>query len=619
MKRTMTGKSVYVLVEERDYDYFKSKIEDEQTENILWFPISSSLIGKFILEEPVEEFYLPNVFDERECSNITKHCYQEAKGMLRQVLIDNNIVNHTAKDFPLEWFWTRSLIAVNMMLLYCEDLLRNHQVEEVNIVKRNQQVNYADLLISFDSFLDAIGQYFEAKSVRVKTIIIDSPKRKIETIFFTDATWRKLIKRIISFALWKPVSSLSRNYEYLLIKPGYHNIINYDPRYIYTWTKTSPQAYNGIGFPFLHSILDTVKYLIKRRNAVPHVNTDPVRFNSYYFGFREFKLDVPRIFKLSLERYIKDLSWMEKYITLFWDMCIKRSGCRLIIFSLSPVLMDSYFLIKKIREANGKVAVWQHGGFYGYSEHYLNYLSDFRNIDFFLSYGKIHDKQNFSTNSDGLEKTAEIIEVGMPVTKKSSWRKWLVGKAANGNGLYFPAVIQDFYQGPRAKFDFVKQYKVAKEIIEYFGSGIGGKVAIKALVGHKTHLLFRKHFTEKKNKHLEFITTRTDKVFNKSYKYVVLDNPSTPLIQVLAMYTGPVFLLVAQESWKIREDALMLLRKRVVYSECIEELKDQLTSFFNFGTLGNVDINDTSFTDLYVKRFDYNEYKHFLDKASLYN
>jgi hypothetical protein len=65
-----------------------------------------------------------------------------------------------------------------------------------------------------------------------------------------------------------------------------------------------------------------------------------------------------------------------------------------------------------------------------------------------------------------------------------------------------------------------------------------------------------------------------------------------------------------------REDALALLKRRVVCSESVDELKMQLTKFIKEEDLGEVNLEDSSFIYMYVKNFSYPDYKRFLQETT---
>jgi len=304
---------------------------------------------------------------------------------------------------------------------------------------------------------------------------------------------------------------------------------------------------------------------------------------------------------------------MKSYIDLFWQKCLKKGKEYLTIFSLSPVLLHSYFLIKKTKDNGGKIAVWQHGGIYGYTDFFQHYIMDYKNIDYFLSFGKDNTKDitEFDQNNH-----VECMQVGSNAMYAQPMLKcFKVKRSPALEGLFVPGIVGSFYIKNCIKWRADLQLEAIKQIIDYFDPGLGGNVVTKGLKSHKPHYELQRYIEGKKSKYLSFTDIPINKALSNNPKFVVIDNSSTPLLQILAQYKGPIFLMANQESWTMRKDALALLKRRVIYSESIDELKMQLAAFFKDGDLNSADKQDTSFVDIYLKRFCYSDYEYFLQKA----
>ena len=137
--------------------------------------------------------------------------------------------------------------------------------------------------------------------------------------------------------------------------------------------------------PFLHSWSKLLRFLIAEtlfKKNFSDYNTSIIK--SYHCKFFSFEFDFAGRFYGTIVQYLNDVNWMKNYIDLFWRTCLENGRRYLTIFSLPAVHLHSYFLAKKTKGVNGKVAVWQHGGFYGYTDHFLQYVTDYKTADYFL-------------------------------------------------------------------------------------------------------------------------------------------------------------------------------------------------------------------------------------------
>jgi len=336
---------------------------------------------------------------------------------------------------------------------------------------------------------------------------------------------------------------------------------------------------------------------------------------SYKVTFNDFEFDLAKIFSGTIAQYLKDVNWMKRYIDMFWENCLEKEKQYLLIYSLPPIHLDSYFLMKKAKENGGKCAHWQHGGLYGYTAHFFQYAEDYKNSDHFLSFGK----SSIDKTTKRIEGShAKSVDLGSKVMySKPASRHFSFNKATSTKGLFIPVVVGSFYSPSFIKWDGNLQFSAMKDIVDYFASNESHPVEVKGFKGHRPHSDLKNYINTKSCDHLSFTDIPLNKVLANKPEFVVLDNPSTPLLQTLAQYNGPIFLLVNQESWKIIDEALDLLKRRVVYCESVDELQVQLRNFFQTGNLGSVDISDTSFMDVYLKRFSYKKYEAFLDQAIL--
>lgn len=376
----------------------------------------------------------------------------------------------------------------------------------------------------------------------------------------------------------------------------------------------SPQIFHSGWMPFLHSWAKLLKFLIASVFFKYKYSEDKHNIvKSYKINLHNFEFDFAKTFHGTIVQYLGDVRWMKNYINMFWDNCLGKERRYLTIFSLPPVHLHSYFLIKKTKEGSGKLAVWQHGGSYGYADYFHHYISDYKNTDYFLSFGKSNIKEVAKSIGDKSPTCIEV--VSNVIYGKSILKDLRLKKSCNSHGLFVPVVVGTFYSQSNIKWRGDLQFGSIKQIVDYFGSDEIVKIVIKGLKNHKPHHELEKYIERKRYKNILYTDISIDKALSNNPKFVVIDNSSTPLLQILAQYAGPIFLMVNQESWTIRKDALNLLKRRVVYSESADELKTQLTDFFKTGTLEGVDVEDTSFVDVYLKRFHHQNYMRFLQEA----
>jgi len=607
-------KMAYILIDENDLKDFKDFYGYAISKESLWLPLDFIPMMQVVLHECNGSYYIPTINEGSECS-IAKMIYEESQKFLKQLLLANKMVDEIEDSFPLEYFWFCFWAATYRIISFCNDFLNEYSVEEVVLIKRNKHVNHGGLLINMASFFDIVEDFFKSKDIKVKILEHHDSRARPKTIFYSQPhNLKSLLKYSVKFVCWKTLSINKRNYDYILINPAYDNVINCYKAFKCSANKMSPQVFHGGQMPFLHSWGKWLRFLIARVFFKYHYSDDNENIvKTYKSKLHGFELDFVEIFRDTIVQYLSDVRWMKNYINLFWHNCLERGKRYLIIFSLPPLHLHSYFLIKKAKEDDGTVAVWQHGGVYSYTNYFQHYITDYKNADCFLSFGKCNIKEVTTCMGD---MSATCVEVGSNVMyAKSVLSDSKVKTSWASQGLFVPGIIGTFYSQSSIKWHGGLQLDAIKQIFDYFGSGACGKVMVKGLKNHKPHYELQRYIDIKKCKYISYANIPLDRALSDKPKFVVLDDSSTPLLQVLAQYSGPIFLMVNQESLSIRQDALVLLKRRVVFSESVDELKTQLTDFFKTGALESVEIEDTSFVDVYLKRFSYYEYENFIKEA----
>lgn len=607
-------KTACILMDENDLKDFKSFYQYDNNQKNLFIPLDFFPIMQVIFQETKTFYDIPKAMEGREFL-LAKKFYAESQEFLKKLLLDNNIVDKTEYSFPMEYFWFCFWVGVHRIISFCDDFLKRYSIEEVVLIKRKKIVNQGGLLINLASFTHIIEAFFKSKGIKIKILKYEDNYIRPKTIFYAQKhNLKAVITHIIKFIRWKIFSFNKKNYKYILINPGYDNVIHYS-KYFNSRNKMCPQVFHGEQMPFLHSWRRMINFLIAK-NSFKYNYTDDIKeiIKNYKINFHGFEFDFSEIFREVIVQYLRDVRWMKKYVNLFWQNSLENKKQYLMIFSLPPVHLYSYFLIKKIKEVRGQLAVWQHGGFYSYTDYYQHYITDYKQADYFLSFGKNNVKEITKYSEDPLP---HIVEVGSNfIYEKLFLKKSRAKKTFSSQGLFIPVVVNRFYSQSSVKWCGDLQFLAIKQIVDFFNLGVGSGIVFKGLKNHKPHKELQRYIGLKSHKYVTYTDISIKKAIYNNPKFVILDDSSTSLLQILACYNGPIFLMINQESCSIREDALLLLKKRVIYSESAYELKEQLTDFFKTGNLGDVDIEDNSFVNDYIKKFCYKDYECFLNRVT---
>lgn len=606
-------KTACILFDDEDFAEFNHKYKSEFSEDVCWFPVAFTPMIQVIMGENKRNYFLPKIELEKDCWHHTREIYNSSQDFLRRLFEHNKCLDNErehGKFFPLEYFWHCVFIGVFRIVSFCQSLLKQCQVNEIFIIQRNNLFNHGGLEANDRSYTSVIKEYFESKGVKVKLIpsVKGHSGSKVNFLYGTP-TWKAIIKRILIFSYWKYKSFRKKNYNYILINPSYDNKINFLPPFIYHGA-SMPQVFFERGIPFFHefrSLIGFYKGKKKLDKTIPQPSYNKI---FYPFIIGDFQCDIANLFSTTIERYLNDIAWMKQYVDLWLGRCPHNEQLKAVIFSAPPVFMYSWFLIKKIKENQGKVVTWQHGGFYGSADHFIQYITDYKLSDIFLSYGKSHAGDMGRLIEENCGKSFEIgSNYLFPIKAKKERNSKSI--AIHSNGLFILPVIGTIYSQSRIKWDGPLQFQNIKKIIEILSSGRFGKVTIKGLRNHKPHLEIQKYIIKNKIQNINYTDVSVDDALSGNPGFVIFDAPSTSLIEVLTRFNGVVFVLNCQESWKIYPEALSLLKKRVLYSESVGQLEKQMVTYL----LNNTNIippQNNSFMDLYVKPFSYEKYQRFL-------
>lgn len=604
--------TAYILMDENDLKDFKNSYGYTVSHKSLLVPFDFLSMMQVVFHESKQLYYIPKMIEESEFS-AAKSVYAESQIFLKQLLLANEIVDEDEDSFPLEYFWFCFWATVNRAVSFCSDFINKHSVREVILIKRNKSINHGGLSISTASFTDLVEAFFKSRSIKVKVLKAKGSYPKPRTIFYSQRQGLKAsLRHLMKFIYWRIGSFNKKNYNHILVNPGYDNVINYYKAFNPA-NKMLPQIFHGGRMPFVCSARKLLVFLIARIGFKYKYsdNADNI-IKSYKSNLYDFEFDFAKIFQSTIVDYLRDVRWMANYIDMFWGSCLEKGKGYLMIFSLSPVHLDSYFLIKKTKESSGKLAVWQHGGVYSYTDYFQHYITDYKNIDYFLSFGKCNINEVTKSMKDALPACVEVgtnVIYGKPLSNLRGKKTW------GSQGLFISTIVGRFYGQSSIKWRGDLQFRAVKQIVDFFGSGIGSNVVIKGLKNYRPHQEIQRYIEAKEYKYVSYSDISIDEALSNNPKFIILDDSSTPLSKVLARYWGPIFLMVNQKARPIRKDVLALLKRRVVYSKSADELKAQLTDFFKNGSLGSVNLKDASFVDVYLKRFCYRDYERFLQEA----
>jgi hypothetical protein len=608
-----------ILFDENDLEDFKNSYKNFIPEGSLWVPFDTFSTMQVVLQETGKPYYIPRIINDGEFS--TGMIYAESQEFLKQLLLANKMIDESDKFFPLEYFWFCLWNKIYRTLSFCNDVVNQFHIKEIIIIRRNKYLNHGGILTNTASFVDLVDKFFKNRNVKVKIHKCTNDYVKPKTIFYDQKqsflkSSLKQVQHWLAFIKWKALSFSKKSCNHILIKPNYDNIINYQKTFDSDDNNNVPQIFHGLRIPFLYSCKKMLRYLIRRIFSLfTHSDNNINVLEVYKLNAYNFEFDFTELFKETIVNYLKDVRWMKNYIKTLWDSCFGKQKKYLIFFSLPPIHLDSYFLMKKTKENSGKIAVWQHGGVYGYTDYYVHYLTDYKNVDYFLSYGENNISaitQYFPESS-----TPKNLPVGtQKMYKNLNIKSVYSRKSWNEKGLFIPMVMSPVYNQGYINWHVDLQLKAVKNVIDYFGERSSDQLAIKGLKGNKIHYQLCKYIKFKNFKNISYTETVLDRALAYNPKFIIIDNTSTPFLQVLAQYNGPIFLMFSQKALMPRKDALALLKRRVVCSESVNELKMQLTKFINEGDLGEVDREDTSFIDMYLKKFSYSNYKRFLQETT---
>jgi len=390
----------------------------------------------------------------------------------------------------------------------------------------------------------------------------------------------KLVKsvRICRKFGWKSfVKPFTNNKKIILIPPEYE------------WSSTIPIFLkNGFYFDFI-DLLDykgMKKYSMCITNVIEKLKKE--RYYKDKFSFHQYNFY--SILNPIIEKMLLDGLTRSFYIQKKIRKIIKKNTPRAILFS--AISNPDYWLwVQFFKKSKIPIICWQHGSqsFYEgrgtaetellYTDYYFTYGPDVTE-----AYNQLKSEYNFRSVNIG-SSTIDVL------------------KDIKGSEKYILYATTNYYQnhlyfGIYPPFSDIDLYYVQKKILNFLGSLKNERIIFK-LHPNVSFRIYPDLILKKNN--IEVI--RTEKSFIEllpDAKLIILDWPSTTLLQAAAT-RKPIFVLTNFS--KLKPEALILLRRRAVCGETVEQLIEALNFYLKHGIYPS-DVHDREFLKMYGTYFD---------------
>ena len=491
---------------------------------------------------------------------------------------------------------------------YCEELLAEHPIRQVILVSRAKTLAIGELQVDLSCFISIINSFLESRGISVIRLGAKDaalPARRGIVAFI-----KQQIRNLVQFCRWKWVTiGRPKDYSHILINPAYNNKINFAAPYIFPGARL-PQAFFRYGWPFFHDLSAIFRcgWQWHRESKVASVEKQPLR--SYRMTVEECNFDIGDIFAATIVKYLGDIVSARRRVEIFWQNCPRVNEVKRIIFSFSPVFMYAYYFIDKMKRSEGQVVVSQHGGLYGYADHFLRYILDYKLADVFLSYGKSH--ASAQPNMAG-ESCDQNHPVGTIAVFEKRPRRLPRGK--NTAGVYFlMGTLTNYFQSAM-KWNGSAQFKNVKAVVNLFRGGRYGALSVKGVKNHEMHSQVAEFIRDGRAPFVDYSVGDMRRVLAKNPRFIIIDGVATTLLELVANYQGLIFVLNCQETWQIHPAALALLKQRVFYAENADELEQHLQKNL-LRDNANTRADNNLFQNHYIKHFSYEAYRKGLETNS---
>ncbi|MFH1982560.1 MAG: hypothetical protein ABIL58_12020 [Pseudomonadota bacterium] len=609
------GPVAFIILDDDDQAFFDSWWQGDhaRTRRI---PLSYNAILQAVFEE--ERTGSADDDEMRTMSLDTKTIYGLAHEYLARIFASHPLFPDATiaeAGFPLLYYWYCLFTAIFRLIHTLRQGIEQRPGDEVFLVKRRKTVVVGGLRIDQYAVACLLEAYGRSKGWRVRTIQHDPPGSKGTTVYYYGKKGlRTFLKRAIYFIKWKYRSRSLKEYRYILINPSHDNVIHYRSPYLRDG-HGMPQVYFDDAVPFFHDLRSIIRFYLNYGCASRwKIKTDftPVPYPITIDGF---SFDLSTAFINTTRTYLSEVAARSAWVGHWWSCLPKHTPIKAIVFSLSPVFLDSYCLIDTIKKNGGKVITWQHGGFFGYADHPIYRITDYGPSDIFLTYGQGHPLTDAWRCYDG---GCKRVPVGTNNLYPRNGHRSKSGscRAAASEGVYIPSVIGTVYTQSRPDWDPVRQFSNTRRLIDLFATGDFGRIVVKGLSGHPPHRAIAAYIRKKSIANISYDEVEIGGIYEKLPRFVLFDAPSTPLLETMSRFDGPIFLLNCQPSWKIHPAALDSLKKRVFYAETVAAFTSQFKKFEASGeTIGRHPADD-EFLRRYAAPFCLDRYNAIISQVT---
>ncbi len=285
-----------------------------------------------------------------------------------------------------------------------------------------------------------------------------------------------------------------------------------------------------------------------------------------------------------LPEYIKIFEYYNKFF----------NTCRQIIILTSTTNLAYYHLavFDAAKSKQKKIITYQEGAGYGSPDVKVYDYSEYRNCDYFISYGELSSY----LKKKKIMNTCKILEAGSLRLKK------LKCDLHNNMDLKYKILYCTSYNPVRNHFPYNfsfsnYSYKLQKDISNLLES-LNVKAAVQVAPNNAFNVI-DKYILNNKS-----LFNKLDVIQNKKFvsvlpitEAVIIDFPSTTLMEAL-ITEKPIFFYYSNWLSHIDDDALFLLKKRVCVIESLEKLKQNLFKYFRYN-LYEADITNKEYFEKY--------------------
>jgi len=275
-----------------------------------------------------------------------------------------------------------------------------------------------------------------------------------------------------------------------------------------------------------------------------------------------FLRDIRKDFTKNIAKYISGVNFLKKIH--------KQYSISLGIWGTSPIFKFKAFIFEYLKSEGIKVIGAQHGGNYGISYEPTHIDSDFKRCDYFVSYGFTRKDLDKMYPAGGLNCT--IMPFGkVKLIKPHRSRKKI-------DIMFPPAINVPFIKGGMRSINHELTERQIK-IIEYLDSLKDLQIYVKpALYMSRERCPMLPVLKRLRNIKVTNDMPLTRFLERYEPKIVVIDFPTQPLYECLFLHDVEIFTM-DDKLRTFNKDALSVLRKRVHYSESIEQLIEKLDLF----------------------------------------